>query len=54
MKWSRAYISKEVIVRTWVDITAEDLERVNGIARRLDISRAEFVRRAIFPRSKAE
>jgi metal-responsive CopG/Arc/MetJ family transcriptional regulator len=34
-------------VRTLVDIPAEDLDLVNGVAKKLDISRAEFVRRAI-------
>jgi metal-responsive CopG/Arc/MetJ family transcriptional regulator len=34
-------------MRTLVDIPAEDLDLVNGIAKKLDISRAEFVRRAI-------
>jgi hypothetical protein len=34
-------------VRTLVDIPAEDLELVNGLAKKLDISRAELVRRAI-------
>jgi len=34
-------------VRTLVDIPAEDLELVNGVVKKLDISRAEFVRRAI-------
>jgi metal-responsive CopG/Arc/MetJ family transcriptional regulator len=34
-------------MRTLVDIPAEDLDLVNGVAKKLDISRAEFVRRAI-------
>ena len=34
-------------MRTLVDIPAEDLELVNGVAKKLDISRAELVRRAI-------
>ena len=34
-------------MRTLVDIPAEDLDLVNGIAKKLDISRAELVRRAI-------
>jgi len=34
-------------MRTLVDIPAEDLDLVNGIAKKLNISRAEFVRRAI-------
>ena len=34
-------------MRTLVDIPAEDLDMVNGVAKKLDISRAEFVRRAI-------
>jgi metal-responsive CopG/Arc/MetJ family transcriptional regulator len=35
------------MMRTLVDIPAEDLDLVNGVAKKLDISRAEFVRRAI-------
>ena len=46
-KWYHAGISKETTVRTLVDIPAEDLQLVNGIAKKLAISRAEFVRRAI-------
>jgi len=34
-------------MRTLVDIPAEDLDLVNGVVKKLDISRAEFVRRAI-------
>ena len=34
-------------MRILVDIPAKDLELVNGVAKKLDISRAEFVRRAI-------
>jgi hypothetical protein len=34
-------------VRTLVDIPAEDLDLLNGVVKNLDISRAEFVRRAI-------
>jgi metal-responsive CopG/Arc/MetJ family transcriptional regulator len=34
-------------LRTLVDIPAEDLELLNSVVKRLDISRAEFVRRAI-------
>ncbi len=34
-------------MRTLVDIPAEDLELVNGVVKKLEISRAEFVRRAI-------
>jgi metal-responsive CopG/Arc/MetJ family transcriptional regulator len=34
-------------MRTLVDIPADDLRVVNGIVKKLDISRAEFVRRAI-------
>ena len=34
-------------MRTLVDIPAKDLELVNGLAKKLDISRAELVRRAI-------
>jgi len=34
-------------MRTLVDIPAEELELFNGVAIKLDISRAEFVRRAI-------
>jgi hypothetical protein len=46
-KWYHAGISKEAGMRTLVDIPADDLQLVNGIAKKLDISRAEFVRRAI-------
>jgi metal-responsive CopG/Arc/MetJ family transcriptional regulator len=35
------------MMRTLVDIPAEDLDLVNGVVKKLDISRAEFVRRAI-------
>jgi hypothetical protein len=34
-------------LRTLVDIPLEDLELLNGVVKKLDISRAEFVRRAI-------
>jgi len=34
-------------MRTLVDIPAEDLDLLNGVAKTLAISRAEFVRRAI-------
>jgi hypothetical protein len=34
-------------MRTLVDIPAEDLEVVNGVAKKLDIFCAELVRRAI-------
>jgi hypothetical protein len=34
-------------MRTLVDIPAEDLKLINGVVKTLDISRAEFVRRAI-------
>ena len=34
-------------MRTLVDIPEEDLELLNGVAKTLSISRAEFVRRAI-------
>lgn len=34
-------------MRTLVDIPEEDLELLNGVVKKLAISRAEFVRRAI-------
>ncbi len=34
-------------MRTLVDIPEEDLELLNGIVKKLEISRAEFVRQAI-------
>jgi metal-responsive CopG/Arc/MetJ family transcriptional regulator len=34
-------------MRTLVDIPEEDLELLNGVVKKLDISRAEFVRQAI-------
>ena len=34
-------------MRTLVDSPADDLDLVNGVAKKLDISRAELVRRAI-------
>lgn len=34
-------------MRTLVDIPEEDLKLLNGVVKTLDISRAEFVRRAI-------
>ena len=34
-------------MRTLVDIPEDELDLLNGVVRKLDISRAEFVRRAI-------
>ncbi len=34
-------------MRTLVDIPTEDLELIDGVVKKLSISRAEFVRRAI-------
>jgi hypothetical protein len=38
---------KEAEMRTLIDIPEEDLKLLNNVVRKLEISRAEFIRRAI-------